>query len=271
MMNHLLHLMLLRGFDKVTQCLFFLFAIAMEYLSRNLNALKENNEFKYHPICAKLGITHLSFADDLLLFARGDLPSVTLIQQCFSEFSTTSSLQENMDKSSVYFGGMAQKEREQILHKLGFGQGELPFKYLGIPLSTKKLSLMQWQPLIDKMVPRISNWTSKKLSYARRIQLVKTVMFGIQAYWAQFFLIPAKIMKAIEEYYRSYIWSGTNFITKRALVAWDKMCTQKCRGGRGLSISLTCICGTELQWLKTIGTLHISKIQCGLNGFTCFI
>nr|XP_016440063.1 PREDICTED: uncharacterized protein LOC107765875 [Nicotiana tabacum] len=179
----------------------------MEYLSRNLNALKENNEFKYHPICAKLGITHLSFADDLLLFARGDLPSVTLIQQCFSEFSTTSSLQENMDKSSVYFGGMAQKEREQILHKLGFGQGELPFKYLGIPLSTKKLSLMQWQPLIDKMVPRISNWTSKKLSYARRIQLVKTVMFGIQAYWAQFFLIPAKIMKAIEEYYRSYIWS----------------------------------------------------------------
>lgn len=51
----------------------FLFAIAMEYWSRGLNGLKKEREFKYHPKCAKLGITHLSFADDLLLFARGDL------------------------------------------------------------------------------------------------------------------------------------------------------------------------------------------------------
>lgn len=46
----------------------FLFAITMEYLSTNLASLKLEKEFKYHPRYAKLRITHLSFADDLLLF-----------------------------------------------------------------------------------------------------------------------------------------------------------------------------------------------------------
>lgn len=44
----------------------------MEYLSRGLNGLIDEIEFKFHP---KLGITHLSFADDLLLFAKGDSKS----------------------------------------------------------------------------------------------------------------------------------------------------------------------------------------------------
>ncbi|XP_070003410.1 secreted RxLR effector protein 78-like [Nicotiana tabacum] len=45
----------------------FIFVIAMEYLSRQLNNLKDEKTFRYHPKCAKLWITHLSFADDLLL------------------------------------------------------------------------------------------------------------------------------------------------------------------------------------------------------------
>ena len=43
----------------------FLFAIAMEYLSRLLKGLKEDKQFKYHPRCSKLDITHLCIADDL--------------------------------------------------------------------------------------------------------------------------------------------------------------------------------------------------------------
>nr|XP_019069479.1 uncharacterized protein LOC109120276 [Solanum lycopersicum] len=84
----------------------FLFAIAMEYLSRTLKGLRDDKQFKYHPKCSKLDVTHLCFADDLLLFARGDLESVKAIQSCFSHFSQVSGLQANLNKSSIYCGGV---------------------------------------------------------------------------------------------------------------------------------------------------------------------
>ncbi|XP_019255155.1 PREDICTED: uncharacterized protein LOC109233745 [Nicotiana attenuata] len=39
-------------------------------LSRTLHGLKKESDFQYHPRCSKLGITHMSFADELLLFSK---------------------------------------------------------------------------------------------------------------------------------------------------------------------------------------------------------
>ncbi|XP_069147459.1 uncharacterized protein [Solanum lycopersicum] len=212
----------------------FLFAIAMEYLSRLLKGLREDKKFKYHPRCSKLDITHLCFADDLLMFARGDLESVKAIQLCFSQFSQASGLQANLSKSSIYCGGVKKEVRNQIVQQLGYNMEELPFKYLGVPLSTKKMTMMQWYPLIEKIMARITSWTARKLSYAGRIQLVQTVLFGVQAYWAQLFLFPTKVIKLIDSMCRSYIWSGDGKVTKKALIAWERVCRPKNEGGMGL-------------------------------------
>nr|XP_010314937.1 uncharacterized protein LOC104645276 [Solanum lycopersicum] len=175
----------------------FLFAIAVEYLSRLLKGLKDDKQFKYHPRCSKLDITYLCFADDLLLYARGDLESIKAIQLCFSQFSQASGLRANLNKSSIYCGGVQIEVKQQIVQQLGYNMEELPFKYLGEPLSTKKMLVLQWYPLIEKIMDRINSWTARKLSYAGRTQLVQTVLFGVQSYWAQLFIFPAKIIKLI--------------------------------------------------------------------------
>lgn len=46
----------------------------------------------------------------------------------------------------------------------------------------------------------------KKLSYTGRTQLVQTVLFGVQAYWAQLLLLPAQVLKTIDAFCRSYLW-----------------------------------------------------------------
>ncbi|XP_060182130.1 secreted RxLR effector protein 78-like [Lycium barbarum] len=70
----------------------FLFAIAMEYLSRLLGGLKGETGFKHHPRCSKLNITHMCFADDMLFFARGDQSSVSALHNYFNKFFAASGL-----------------------------------------------------------------------------------------------------------------------------------------------------------------------------------
>ncbi|XP_019256263.1 PREDICTED: uncharacterized protein LOC109234649 [Nicotiana attenuata] len=135
-------------------------AISMVYLSRNLKVMAEKKAFHYYPRCAKLEITHLYFAD-LLIFSRGDVSSVTEVQHSFNQFSKASGLQANLGKRSIYFGGVPQAEQELIPSQLRFTKGALPFKYLGVPLSTKKLILIQWQPLIEKIVARLHHGQQK--------------------------------------------------------------------------------------------------------------
>lgn len=247
----------------------FLFAISMEYLSRTLSQLKKNDNYHHHPRCAKLGITHLCFADDLLIFSRGDPTSVSAVHIAFKKFTQASGLQANLGKSLVYFGGVNQQQQVKIIQLLGYSRGELPFKYLGVPLSTKKMFIVQWSLLIDKVVARISSWESKHLSYVRRLQLIQTMMTGIKIYWVQLFNIPAKVLQVIESYCRSYLLSGGNVITKRVLVAWDKVCVSKTvRGLNILSIAkwnkaaITKLCWDlaakkDTLWIKWVHTYYI--------------
>lgn len=50
----------------------FLFATCIEFLSRLGDTT--SSDLNYHPLCARSGITHLAYADDLFFFARGDAP-----------------------------------------------------------------------------------------------------------------------------------------------------------------------------------------------------
>ncbi|XP_059311442.1 uncharacterized protein LOC132063007 [Lycium ferocissimum] len=86
-------------------------------------------------------------------------------------------------------------------------------------------------PLTDKMLARVTHWTSKLLSYAGRLQLVKTVLFSIQTFWAQIFILPKKVLKAVETICRTFLWTGDTTASRKALIAWEQLCLPKAAGG----------------------------------------
>lgn len=65
---------------------------------------------------------------------------------------------------------------------LGVVEGSIPFRYLGVPLSSKKFTISQCKPLVEKVTAKINGWTVTHLSYAGRLQLVKKILFVIQTY-----------------------------------------------------------------------------------------
>lgn len=65
----------------------YLFVLAMDYLSRAIKATSSNPNFNFHPKCERIGLTHLSFPDDIILFSRGDQQSVAILfDTCWSRF-----------------------------------------------------------------------------------------------------------------------------------------------------------------------------------------
>lgn len=224
----------LRQGDPISPCLFVL---CMEYLHRCLLSLRNNPSFKFHPRCKKLGLVHVCFVDDLLLFTRGDLASVRLLFDVFHLFFSASGLKSNQGKNSIYFGGVSLDIQQQILQDFGLVKGELSFKYLGVPLSARKLTVLQCQPLIKKITARIDSWTSKFISYAGRVQLIRPVLFSMQMYWCQVFLLPQKVIKLIQSVCKTFLWTGSSGDSKRSLVAWETLILPKLDGG----MNLTCL------------------------------
>ena len=100
--------------------------------------IRQSTGFKYHKGCKEIQLTHLSFADDLLILSHGDYCSVQVISDTLNEFSASSGLKPNMGKSTIFFGSVDIGERQRILEILPFNVGKLPVRYLGIPLLAKK-------------------------------------------------------------------------------------------------------------------------------------
>lgn len=182
--------------------------LVIEYLNRLLKNIKKTEGFKFHPKCEKPQVVQLGFADDLLLFCRGDLKSVKAVLEYFQKFFLASGLVANLNKSSIYFGVVSQDIQQQIVYVLGFVKGELPIRYLGVPLGTKRLSSVQCQPLLEKMLQRVNLWIAKVLSYTGRVQLLKSVLFSLQVFWAQIFILPKKVVLVIERICKRFLWTG---------------------------------------------------------------
>ncbi|XP_059638701.1 uncharacterized protein LOC132280973 [Cornus florida] len=177
-----------------------LFVIAMEVMTLCVNKhIESNTRFRYHWRCKKLLISHLIFTDDILMFSHANTASVQTLMDALNQFCNISGMQLNRAKSKVFFCGVDNTLKAEILQLLHFEAGSLPVIYLGLPLSSSSIKARDCQTLVEKITARIGNWTSRFLSYAGRAVLVKAVFYSIQAYWSQAFVLPKMVIELLEE------------------------------------------------------------------------
>lgn len=207
----------------------FLFVICLDYFSRSLNMRTVNSEFNFHTKFHKGKITHLAFADDLLLFCRGDEGSVKIIKDCLTDFGKVSGRKANSLKSNIYLAGTTSMKSQRITDLLQFQKGEFPFKYLGVPMAASRLKVIQYSPLLESICSAISSWTASFLSFAGRLELIRAVIQGKTCYWLSMFNIPSAITYRIQRLYSIFLWGS-----KVARVSWENFCFPKSEGGIGL-------------------------------------
>ncbi|XP_058764404.1 uncharacterized protein LOC131637850 [Vicia villosa] len=220
---------------------------------RLLYQMQLNPNYKHHAKCKKLELTHLTFADDILLFSRGDIGSVSLMYQTVQVFSDSTGLVVNPLKCQVYMGAIEETTKQQIIQVNGFKEGKLPFRYLGVPLTCKKLSVAYYLPLVEKILSRLHHWSTRMLSYAGRVQLVKAVGFAIANYWMQCYPIPKSVLQNIQVACRTFIWTGGTAPSRKFPISWNTICKPMDKGG------------LNILNLEIWNTITMMKLLWGLN------
>lgn len=131
----------------------------------------------------KLHITHLYFANDLVVFLSATSTSLLGVKAVLDDFYEVSGLSVSYGKSEFICCGVTNDLKAQLADIVGLKLGSLPVKYLGVPLSCKKLSRVECQSLLDKITSRITSRIARLLSYVGRLQLIEFVLASLYGYW----------------------------------------------------------------------------------------
>jgi hypothetical protein len=107
------------------------------------------------------GISHIQDADDTIIMTDGSDQSITNLKILLYCFEWLSGLKINYHKSEVLLFGYPQVEKERKANMLNCKLGELPIKYLGIPVSDKLLGIGAFQGLPTRMTKRLDPWKGK--------------------------------------------------------------------------------------------------------------
>ncbi|KAL9858138.1 putative RNA-directed DNA polymerase [Arabidopsis thaliana] len=240
----------------------------MDVLSKLLDKAAGQRKFGYHPRCKQIGLTHLSFADDLMVLSDGKVRSIEGIVDVFDTFAKCSGLKISMEKSTVYLAGLSHTTRQEVIDRFPFAVGTLPVRYLGLPLVTKQFSSTDYLPLIDHIKQKICSWSARFLSYTGRLNLISSILWSICNFWMGAFRLPRDCIREIDKMCSAYLWSGGELNTSKAKIAWAFVCKPKEEGGLGLRSlkEANDVCCLKLIWriISHADSLWVKWIQSSL-------
>ncbi|XP_039013307.1 uncharacterized protein LOC120142911 [Hibiscus syriacus] len=165
-------------------------------------------------------------------------PKLLGVKNILEKFYHLSGLKLNALKTELFVCGINKGDLEQIQAVIGFRSGVFPVRgdleqiqavtgfrsdvlsvrYLGVPLVTRKLSRKDCTALMEKIKDKLRVWSSRKLSFGGRLQLIKAVLFSIFNYWSMQLVLPKGVIQDIEMMCMRNILAGEGSLW----VAWIK-------------------------------------------------
>ncbi|XP_011101231.1 uncharacterized protein LOC105179327 [Sesamum indicum] len=143
----------------------YLFVLVMEVLHLGfLQLIEQDLQFSFHWKCEPARVFQLGFADDILLFCKADIDSIRVFKVGLDRFAKWSGLRLNVQKSHLIISRSAQEWKDQMLAVLGFQEGHLPIRYLGLPLISSRLTIADFilpKKIMKEIEKRMRNFLWK--------------------------------------------------------------------------------------------------------------
>ncbi|XP_057418950.1 uncharacterized protein LOC130713176 [Lotus japonicus] len=243
----------------------YLFVLCMERLAHMIHHEVEENNWK--PVTISRGgpgISHLFFADDVLLFAKAEIDQIRVVHQVLERFCGASGLKINLAKSKA----MASWCVDMSLRNRIVALTSIPFtenfdKYLGFPIYKGRARREDFQFVVDRVTSRLATWKVNLLNKPARVTLAKSVLTAIPVYVMQLNWLPQAVCDNLDAVVRRFVW-GTATGNGVSMLAWKKVLQPRRNGGLGIRsarMSNVALLGKQLWnlvqradkfWVKTI-------------------
>jgi hypothetical protein len=202
----------------------YLFVLCMERLGAMIS--KHVREGTWSPMqITKNGtkISHLFFADDVLLFAKAKVSQARVVSEVLERFCSMSGLKISLDKSKFCTSaGVCRRRRNDIAAVTQIHATDRFEKYLGFKMFYGRVRKQDFSEVYDRVTAKLAYWKSRLLNKPGRVVLANSVISSLPSYNMQINWLPQGICDDLDKTVRRFIWRRSGD-TGMHLVGWDKI------------------------------------------------
>jgi hypothetical protein len=190
----------------------YLFLFVANGLSELLQKeVRQQNLQELHICHRALGISHLLFADDTLMFFKASKGQAEVINNVIQAFERDTSQLVNPTKCSMMFGSSCSShDRSRVLEILSVSNTTVEEKYLGLPTPEGRMNKDKFKTTEERLVKICLSWAEKHMPMGAKEVLIKSVAQAIPTYTMSVFKLPASTCEKMTQLIRIFWWGEEN-------------------------------------------------------------
>ncbi|XP_071912409.1 uncharacterized protein [Coffea arabica] len=215
-----------------------LFVLRAEVLSRHLNSLSGRQGFI--PFRVPMGcpiITHLAYANDIIIFSSGMKKSLQLVMQVLENYTSISGQKVNHQKSGFLSHASLSDLRKRIIAQVtGFCFQSFPVTYLGCPLYSGRWRKSYFSAICTSVASRVLSWKERLLSSGGKLVLVWSILASMPIHILAASNPPRGVFVMLEQIFADFLWGSSEVGPQFHWIKWSQLCKPYEEGGVGIRL-----------------------------------